>query len=394
LAPCVLRHLRLLSLLLTRSSNCDFSRKISPTGLLGAQKSKTASTDKSQPAPKRQSPNDSQEGGQRGRIRVSVNLVNVLSACSTSTTGRQRICRANPSNSSRKESSRKIEGLRVRNAVTATTRSYDRFEFERRTRKLSSSREAAGHFISQVLRPGDRLAVFAVGSRVFTELAGFSDNVATLQAASARMPADAGTSIYDAIRSGLSLPGAPAVKIAARVMILVTDAGETTSRADFDAARKEAVRSGSPALHHRHSPRSKTKAAATRPANTPWKQLPIPWVGLCSSRTPPANWTVFSIHQPRAAYAIPAGLLSHAARTCQYLSGNRSQSGPANIRFATASPTYRPTISFEGNVPRRGPQDAAGDVRGDAGKWRGVWTTPPGVLYRCETTRGYEKRVL
>ena len=30
-----------------------------------------------------------------------------------------------------------------------------------------------------------------------------------------------------------------------RVMILVTDAGETTSSADFDAARKEAVRSGS-----------------------------------------------------------------------------------------------------------------------------------------------------
>src|SRR5712672_2163123 len=58
------------------------------------------------------------------------------------------------------------------------------------------------------------------------------------------MPADAGTSIYDAILlASRSLERGGEDR--RRVMILVTDAGETTSRADFDAARKEAVRSGS-----------------------------------------------------------------------------------------------------------------------------------------------------
>jgi len=110
-------------------------------------------------------------------------------------------------------------------------------------KEIVFEQEAAGHFIRQVLRPGDRLAVFAVGESV-TQLAGFSDNVATLQAAVRRMPADAGTSIYDAIllaSRSLERRG----EDRRRVMILVTDAGETTSRADFDAARKEAVRSGS-----------------------------------------------------------------------------------------------------------------------------------------------------
>jgi Ca-activated chloride channel family protein len=54
------------------------------------------------------------------------------------------------------------------------------------------------------------------------------------------MPAGAGTSIYDAV-----LLGSRALERRGddrrRVIILVTDAGETTSRADFDAARKEAV---------------------------------------------------------------------------------------------------------------------------------------------------------
>src|SRR5258706_10483274 len=40
-----------------------------------AQKPKTASTDKSQPAPKPVEPDDSQEGGQRGRIRDRKSVV-------------------------------------------------------------------------------------------------------------------------------------------------------------------------------------------------------------------------------------------------------------------------------------------------------------------------------
>ena len=207
-----------------------------------AQKSKTANTDKSQPAPKPAEPDDSQEGGQRGRIRVSVNLVNVLVSALDE--------HNRPAADLPRESfqlfeegvEQKIEvfesetqlPLDLALMIDSSLSAHKEIVFEQ---------EAAGHFIRQVLRPGDRLAVFAVGESV-TELAGFSDNVATLQAAVRRMPADAGTSIYDAIllaSRSLERRG----EDRRRVMILVTDAGETTSRADFDAARKEAVRSGS-----------------------------------------------------------------------------------------------------------------------------------------------------
>jgi Ca-activated chloride channel family protein len=108
--------------------------------------------------------------------------------------------------------------------------------------EIGFEKEAAEHFIRQVLRPGDSLSVFGFDENV-TQVAAFSDNVATLQAAVRKIPPGAGTSIYDAV-----LLGAKALEHRGeerrRVIILVTDAGETTSRADFDAARKEAVRSG------------------------------------------------------------------------------------------------------------------------------------------------------
>jgi len=105
---------------------------------------------------------------------------------------------------------------------------------------MPAQREAASHFIQQVLRKGDRLAVYSVDENV-TQLAGFSDNVAHLQEAVRHIPAGAGTSIYDAVMLGaraLSRQGTDR----RRVIILVTDGGETTSRADFESARREAVR--------------------------------------------------------------------------------------------------------------------------------------------------------
>lgn len=108
-------------------------------------------------------------------------------------------------------------------------------------KEITFEQEAAAHFIRQVLRPSDRLSVFAFDENV-TQIAKFSDNVPTLQAAVRRIPPGAGTSIYDAV-----LLGAQALERRGeerrRVIVLVTDAGETTSRTDFEAARKEAVRS-------------------------------------------------------------------------------------------------------------------------------------------------------
>ncbi len=107
-------------------------------------------------------------------------------------------------------------------------------------KEIAFEREAAAHFIRQVIRPGDRLSVFSFDEDV-RERAPFSDNVAVLQDAVRKIPDGAGTSIYDAV-----LLGSRALERRGgdrrRVIIMVTDAGETTSRSDFDAARREAVR--------------------------------------------------------------------------------------------------------------------------------------------------------
>ncbi len=175
---------------------------------------------------------------QRGRIRVNVNLVNVLVSVLDD--------KNRPAPDLPKEAFQLFEeGLEQK---------IDKFEPETSQpldlaimidsslsahKEISFEQEAAAHFIRQVLRPGDRLAVFAFDENV-TQLAAFSDKVAELQAAVRKMPAGAGTSIYDAV-----LLGSRALERRGddrrRVIILVTDAGETTSRADFDAARKEAV---------------------------------------------------------------------------------------------------------------------------------------------------------
>ena len=109
-------------------------------------------------------------------------------------------------------------------------------------KEILFEQEAAARFIRQILHPGDRLAVYSVGEDV-VQLAGFSDNIGTLESAVHKMPAGSGTSLYDAILLGsrqLERRG----EDRRRVIILVTDAGETTSYTDFDAARKAAVKSG------------------------------------------------------------------------------------------------------------------------------------------------------
>lgn len=108
-------------------------------------------------------------------------------------------------------------------------------------KEITFEREAAAHFIRQVIRPGDRLSVFSFDEDVHQRV-GFSDNVPVLQDAVRKIPDGAGTSIYDAVLLG-SRALAQRGDDRRRVIVLVTDAGETTSRSDFDAARREAVRS-------------------------------------------------------------------------------------------------------------------------------------------------------
>ena len=177
---------------------------------------------------------------QRGRIKVNVNLVNVLvsvlddhnrpapdlpkEAFQVFEEGvEQKIDRFEPQTT---------QPLDLALMIDASLSAHKEILFER---------DAAAHFINQVLRPGDRLSVFSFDEDV-TQRAAFSDNVPVLQDAVKRIPDGAGTSIYDAV-----LLGSRALEKRGderrRVIIMVTDAGETTSRTDFDSARKEAVRS-------------------------------------------------------------------------------------------------------------------------------------------------------
>ena len=182
---------------------------------------------------------DSQDAaGQHGRIRVNVNLVTVLvsvldehnrptpdlprEAFQLFDEGRQQeIAIFEPETS---------QPLDLALMIDASLSAHKEISFEQ---------EAAAHFIRQVVRPGDRLAVFSFDEDV-TQRASFSDNVAGLQDAVRRIPNGAGTSIYDAVLLA-SRSLAQRGDDRRRVIVLVTDAGETTSHYDFDAARREAV---------------------------------------------------------------------------------------------------------------------------------------------------------
>src|SRR5712692_5317917 len=147
------------------------------------------------------STDDSQDAAaQRGRIRVNVNLVNVLVSVLDE---KNRPAPDLPREAFRlfeegleqkidKFESETLQPLDLAIMIDASLSAHKEISFEQ---------EAAAHFIRQVLRPGDRLAVFAFDENV-TQLATFSDNVAELQSAVRKMPAGAGTSIYDAVLLG------------------------------------------------------------------------------------------------------------------------------------------------------------------------------------------------
>ena len=184
--------------------------------------------------------NSNDEPNQKGRIRVSVNLVNVLVSVLD--------------DNNRPAPDLPVEAFQI--FEEGVQQKIEVFESETKLpldialmidaslsahKEISFEQQAAAHFIAQVLRPEDRLSVFAFDENVRQIPPGFSDNVKMLQSAVQKIPDGAGTSIYDAL-----LLGSNALEHRneerRRVIILVTDGGETTSRSDFEAARKAAVR--------------------------------------------------------------------------------------------------------------------------------------------------------
>jgi Ca-activated chloride channel family protein len=107
-------------------------------------------------------------------------------------------------------------------------------------KELEFEEDAASRFIQKLVRPADRLAIYEFADAV-TQIAPFSSNVPSLQSALRRIVPGDGTALYDAIFLGSQgLTKNPPGR--RRVIVLVTDAGETTSRADFETARRAALR--------------------------------------------------------------------------------------------------------------------------------------------------------
>jgi Ca-activated chloride channel family protein len=184
------------------------------------------------------SPAAEQSANQGSTIRVQTNLVNVLasvmddkgkpvadlpeSAFSLSEEGvPQKIERFEA------ETNRPVDLALM---IDSSASTYKDLKFET---------EAAAHFIRQVVRPDDSLCVFEVSEAV-TQIGEFSDDVPRLQNAVRRIGVGSGTSIYDAVVLGSNaLRRRPEGR--RRAIVLVTDAGETTSGSRFEDARRAAI---------------------------------------------------------------------------------------------------------------------------------------------------------
>jgi Ca-activated chloride channel family protein len=178
--------------------------------------------------------------GEKGRIRVEVNLVNIIASVLNKN--------GQPASDLPKEAFELYEeGVKQKVEVfeSETQQPLDLALMIDSSlsalKELSFEREAAAHFIQQVVRPGDRLAVFQFADEV-TQLTQFSSDVPLLQSAVRHMEPGAGTALYDAVYLGAQALSKRAAG-RRRVILLVTDAGETTSHADFEAARRAALRS-------------------------------------------------------------------------------------------------------------------------------------------------------
>jgi Ca-activated chloride channel homolog len=108
-------------------------------------------------------------------------------------------------------------------------------------KELKFEGESASRFVKQIVRPIDRLAVFQFSDDV-AQLSEFSSNVSDLQAATRRLSNGAGTVLYDAVVLGSrAISRLPSGR--RRVIVLLTDAGETTSTYKFEDARRAAIAS-------------------------------------------------------------------------------------------------------------------------------------------------------
>lgn len=181
-----------------------------------------------------------QQEKQRGTIRVQVDLVDILASVIDANNRPVPELDQSAFELSEEGVPQKIERFEAETSrpldlalmVDASMSTFKDLKFEN---------EAAAHFIRQVVRPGDTLAVFEFSDGV-TQLSNFTSDVPTLQAAARRITAGAGTPMYDALVLGSkALRQRPGQR--RRAIVIVTDAGETTSVSKFEEARRAMIAS-------------------------------------------------------------------------------------------------------------------------------------------------------
>jgi Ca-activated chloride channel homolog len=178
-------------------------------------------------------------GDQRSSIRVDVNLVNVIA--SVLDQNNRPVLDLRPEQFELYEEG-KVQKIEVFEPETQQPLDLALMVDSSLSeiKELQFETEAAARFIGQVVRPDDRVGIFEFADTV-TQLAAFSGNVPQLQSAVRRVVPGDGTALYDAVYLGSdALAKAPSDR--RKVLILITDAGETTSRADFETARRAALR--------------------------------------------------------------------------------------------------------------------------------------------------------
>jgi len=176
---------------------------------------------------------------QRGQIRVDVSLVNVIASVLDKnnrpapdlTRDQFELYEEGKPQQIQVFESETLQPLDLALMVDSSLSELNELEFET---------GAAARFIARVVRPGDRVAVYEFSDSV-TQVANFSDDVPRLQTAVKHIVPGDGTALYDAVFLGSQALERGGVG-RRRAMVLLTDAGETTSRADFDTARRAAVR--------------------------------------------------------------------------------------------------------------------------------------------------------
>jgi Ca-activated chloride channel family protein len=103
-------------------------------------------------------------------------------------------------------------------------------------REIALEMSSARKFVHSILRPVDHLSLFQVSEDV-TQLTRFSSDIKTIEHGIDHLTEGAGTSLYDAI---FLCADALIDREGRKVLVLITDGGDTTSKTDYNNALRRA----------------------------------------------------------------------------------------------------------------------------------------------------------